>query len=230
MNERRLHQFRTALRGFSERFRSDASALSEEAHQPAGGQASGALSNTPTHLGDSATEAFLVQMNASLLQNEEYLVNEVFAALKRLDDGTFGRCEHCGQQISQDRLQAIPYTRYCAGCAADHESFPETNFNAGTPARSTLERLAAPTANPDADSHAAGTAGGGTAAGGLAGANKGDGSPDETQLRAATANSRFDADAQDEDEGADTPVAGRDEGAVRRPGAARRAKRTGRPR
>jgi DnaK suppressor protein len=41
---------------------------------------------------------------------------ELAAALERLDDGTYGKCERCGQQIPIERLEAIPTARLCVGC------------------------------------------------------------------------------------------------------------------
>src|SRR5262249_51242717 len=39
------------------------------------------------------------------------------SALKRIDEGTFGRCEECGKDIAAGRLQALPYARYCIDCS-----------------------------------------------------------------------------------------------------------------
>jgi DnaK suppressor protein len=41
-------------------------------------------------------------------------VNE---ALERMNRGQYGRCVECGEAISKPRLQALPYTRHCIGCA-----------------------------------------------------------------------------------------------------------------
>jgi DnaK suppressor protein len=43
-------------------------------------------------------------------------------ALIRINDNTFGNCVHCDQDISQRRLQAVPWTPFCVRCqeAADH--------------------------------------------------------------------------------------------------------------
>jgi len=38
-------------------------------------------------------------------------------ALTRLEQGTFGHCETCGESISVERLEAVPYTPYCIACA-----------------------------------------------------------------------------------------------------------------
>jgi RNA polymerase-binding transcription factor DksA len=37
-------------------------------------------------------------------------------ALRRIDEGTFGRCERCGEPIAPERLEAIPHTRRCINC------------------------------------------------------------------------------------------------------------------
>lgn len=41
---------------------------------------------------------------------------EVRAALERLEAGTYGKCESCGEEIPLDRLEAIPTARLCVGC------------------------------------------------------------------------------------------------------------------
>ena len=47
---------------------------------------------------------------------EEQLLAEARAAIERLDDGTFGKCERCGRTIAKVRLNAIPYARDCIIC------------------------------------------------------------------------------------------------------------------
>ena len=44
-------------------------------------------------------------------------VAEIDAALARVEAGTFGRCQECGQAIAKPRLQALPYTPFCIECA-----------------------------------------------------------------------------------------------------------------
>jgi DnaK suppressor protein len=42
-------------------------------------------------------------------------------ALDRIDADTFGSCQKCGEQVRNERLAAIPYTRYCIVCASQME-------------------------------------------------------------------------------------------------------------
>lgn len=39
------------------------------------------------------------------------------AALARIDEGTYGFCTKCGEQISEERLDLLPYTPFCRNCA-----------------------------------------------------------------------------------------------------------------
>ena len=56
---------------------------------------------------------------AELLVNDlRGLLDDVEAALGRLDDGTYGRCEACSSAIDAERLDALPTTRNCRACAA----------------------------------------------------------------------------------------------------------------
>lgn len=55
------------------------------------------------------------------LDRESNLLRNVRAALRRMDDGSYGVCLHCEEDISPKRLNAVPWTPYCIQCqeAAD---------------------------------------------------------------------------------------------------------------
>lgn len=44
-------------------------------------------------------------------------LEELMAALRRLDDGTWGSCLECGEAIGRNRLLSLPEARTCCGCA-----------------------------------------------------------------------------------------------------------------
>jgi DnaK suppressor protein len=50
------------------------------------------------------------------LDRESQLLRNVRAALRRIDEGTFGVCLHCEEDISPKRLAAVPWTPFCIGC------------------------------------------------------------------------------------------------------------------
>lgn len=50
------------------------------------------------------------------LDRESQLLRNVRAALRRINDGTFGICVHCEEDISIKRLNAVPWAPYCISC------------------------------------------------------------------------------------------------------------------
>ena len=69
-----------------------------------------------TGLADEATTTLDRELDYSLEENAERVLHEIDAALRRIEDGTFGRCERCGQAISEERLEAKPYATKCIEC------------------------------------------------------------------------------------------------------------------
>ncbi len=69
---------------------------------------------------DEVGQASWAQMEhlafATLEQGQKTLA-EVEAALERVDSGTYGVCESCGESIPEARLRALAWTRYCLKCA-----------------------------------------------------------------------------------------------------------------
>jgi DnaK suppressor protein len=67
------------------------------------------------------------------LDRESNLLRHVRNALKRLEEGSFGTCLHCDEEISPKRLAAVPWTSYCIQCQemADkrQEEGSEESFN-----------------------------------------------------------------------------------------------------
>jgi DnaK suppressor protein len=65
------------------------------------------------HLGDIATATFDREMASTLEDNSTHVLTEIDAALKRIDEGTFGVCTRCGQPIDAERLEALPWATLC---------------------------------------------------------------------------------------------------------------------
>jgi DnaK suppressor protein len=53
---------------------------------------------------------------------ESKLIRKIKAALQRIQEGTYGECEKCGEDISPARLQARPVTSYCIRCKTKLEA------------------------------------------------------------------------------------------------------------
>jgi RNA polymerase-binding protein DksA len=69
-----------------------------------------------THMGDVATVTFDRELDYTLEDSEEAKLAAVDRALARIDEGTFGTCQNCGQQIAVARLEALPYAELCIDC------------------------------------------------------------------------------------------------------------------
>jgi RNA polymerase-binding transcription factor DksA len=117
MTKAELEHYRQRLLTLGARLKGAVSDLEAEALRNTGGAASGSLSNTPIHPADLGTDHFEQELCLCLLENEEQRLEEVAAALARIAQGTFGRCESCGRPIAKERLEAIPFTRLCIDCA-----------------------------------------------------------------------------------------------------------------
>jgi DnaK suppressor protein len=102
---RRLEEERTRLQGIRDGIQREQDESTAET--------SGELSSFDQHPGDSGTETFEMEKNVSLLEQVEDELLEVEAAFQRLERGTYGSCQACGRPIGEERLEALPATRYC---------------------------------------------------------------------------------------------------------------------
>lgn len=74
------------------------------------------------HPADAATDQFDHDLVLSLLSAEQDALYEVEAAIKRITEDTYGICEQTGEPIPDDRLRAVPWTRFREEVEARHEN------------------------------------------------------------------------------------------------------------
>jgi RNA polymerase-binding protein DksA len=115
MTKPELETFQQTLLALRSRLRGDVSHLANEALGANGTKSGG--TKAPADLADVATDNFEQEFTLSLMQNQEQVLGEIGEALERIRQGTFGRCEECQKPVAKARLQALPYTRHCVGCA-----------------------------------------------------------------------------------------------------------------
>ena len=81
----------------------------------------GELSSYDQHQADMGTETFEREKDLSILEQVEAELADVEHAMRRLDEGTYGMCEVCGRAIPDERLEAMPATRFCVEHQAEAE-------------------------------------------------------------------------------------------------------------
>jgi DnaK suppressor protein len=85
------------------------------------GEASSELGDYDQHPADMASETFERAKDLSILIGMEAKIADVERALERLEAGTYGICEACGQPIVEARLEAWPAARFCRSDQARNE-------------------------------------------------------------------------------------------------------------
>ena len=124
LKKKDLEQFRDLLLDLRARLRGDVKHLSD------GALDDGHESKSPTHMAELGTDSYERDFALSLMENDQETLNEIDAALKRIDEGTYGLCETCVSEgksatkasIPKTRLKAIPHARNCVSCQEQSES------------------------------------------------------------------------------------------------------------
>src|SRR5918996_3167592 len=72
--------------------------------------------------GESSEVDIQEDIEFALIQMKAETLNKVDAALRRLDEGTYGDCFECGDEISEARLRALPFAVRCKDCEEARET------------------------------------------------------------------------------------------------------------
>ena len=73
------------------------------------------------HLAENASVTFDREIDYTLEENSEHVLAAIERALGRIEAGTYGPCERCGEAIAEERLRAIPYATLCIDCKRKDE-------------------------------------------------------------------------------------------------------------
>ena len=72
--------------------------------------------------GESSEVDIQEDIEFALIQMKSETLNKIDAALRRLEDGSYGDCFECGEEISEARLRALPFAVRCKDCEEARES------------------------------------------------------------------------------------------------------------
>jgi DnaK suppressor protein len=71
---------------------------------------------------DAASSEMNLAFQGRLRERERGLISKIEQALQKIDDGVYGECESCGEQISLKRIQARPVAELCIDCKSEQEA------------------------------------------------------------------------------------------------------------
>ncbi|MDA8244133.1 MAG: TraR/DksA family transcriptional regulator [Elusimicrobia bacterium] len=70
---------------------------------------------------DQASQSLDKEILFELSDNERRILRDIDAALRKMEKGTYGLCEHCKKPIQKKRIKALPSARYCMACQSGSE-------------------------------------------------------------------------------------------------------------
>jgi DnaK suppressor protein len=70
---------------------------------------------------DTASSEIGLAFIGRLRERERGLLNKINAALEKIEQGVYGECENCGEEIGLKRLEARPVAELCIDCKAEQE-------------------------------------------------------------------------------------------------------------
>jgi RNA polymerase-binding protein DksA len=70
---------------------------------------------------EGGTDSYFQEFSLELLERDESTVREILQALERIQTGTYGVCESCGNSILKERLKLVPHARNCIECQRKEE-------------------------------------------------------------------------------------------------------------
>ena len=117
MNKREMKVYKQMLLLVRGRLRGDVSAMADAALNKTRSESSGDLSSMPIHMADVGTDAFEQEFTLSLMEHDGDSLEQIEAALVRIEDGLYGVCVECEGKIPKARLEVLPHTPYCVKCA-----------------------------------------------------------------------------------------------------------------
>jgi RNA polymerase-binding protein DksA len=79
------------------------------------------LSGYDQHPADAASDLFEREKDLAIEENFKSALEQVVAALQKIEAGTYGTCDRCRKPIAPRRLEVIPYATLCIECAAKIE-------------------------------------------------------------------------------------------------------------
>lgn len=121
MDKRTREKYRKILLEEKEKLQNQIKNLAQETFSASQRDAAGDLSGYSMHMADVGTDSFERELALGLVSNEQQVLYRIDEALKRIDEGTYGKCEVCNGPIKDSRLKALPFATMCISCKEKEE-------------------------------------------------------------------------------------------------------------
>ncbi len=118
LSRKELNHYRNLLLLKRQELIGDLNAMEAEALRSGGGN----ISHMPIHMADIGTDTYDQDFMLGLAENERQQLREIDAALRRIEDRTYGVCQMTGKPIPKERLDAKPWAKYTIEAARIIES------------------------------------------------------------------------------------------------------------
>lgn len=121
MNKKDLKKLKKELERLRDELTDELQHLSENNLKRSQRDSTGDLSGYAYHMADVGTDNFGREMELNIASSGNERLRMIEEALERIEEGTYGKCVTCDNEINLERLKVIPYARLCIECAREIE-------------------------------------------------------------------------------------------------------------
>ncbi len=121
MNKKNLNYFKSLIIKKKEELLLELGYLEESSLSSTSKDQSGDLSSYSFHMADQGTDTMEREMAFSLASREGRYLHHLNEALDRIENGKYGHCRNCNDEINKKRLEAVPHATLCIKCKSIEE-------------------------------------------------------------------------------------------------------------
>ncbi|MFH1943083.1 MAG: TraR/DksA family transcriptional regulator [bacterium] len=127
MNKKETNRYKKLLLKKRKELMSQMEFIKEVEMESTTKEASGDHSSYAFHMADQGTDTMEKEKNFFYAQRDGRLLYHIDKAFERIENGTFGACDSCGNPISKERLEAVPHARLCIACKSNEEKIDKAS-------------------------------------------------------------------------------------------------------
>ena len=116
MNKKELKRFKDLIEQKKQDLMEELGYLESASMNATAKDKSGDLSSYSFHMADQGSDTMEREMAFTFASREGRFLHHLNEALKRIENGTYGKCRSCEEEISKPRLEAVPHATQCIKC------------------------------------------------------------------------------------------------------------------